>query len=84
MFSGKMHEVLGFSRIHQTPPDYHYFNSSVSTKRMHKARFQKKHLVTLFPGCDIENKTEKVICEENGYYQIYDCGKVRWELEINV
>ena len=82
MFSGKMYEKLGFSKTHQTPPDYHYVNTSVSSKRIHKARFQKKHLVKLFPGCDIEGKTEKQICEENGFYQIYDCGKIRWDRVI--
>ena len=82
MFSGAMYEKLGFTRTHQTPPDYYYVNTRVASWRVHKAKFQKKHLVNLFPGCDVENKTEKEICEENGYYQVYDCGKVRWDLDL--
>lgn len=82
MFSGNMYAKLGFTRTHQTPPDYYYINTSENNWRMHKAKFQKKHLVKMFPGCDIENKTEREICEENGYYQVYDCGKVRWDLAL--
>jgi hypothetical protein len=83
MFSGNMYAQLGFTRTHQTLPDYYYVNLRVATWRVHKAKFQKKHLAKLFPGCDIENKTEKEICEENGYYQVYDCGKVRWDLDLS-
>lgn len=83
MFSGNMYEKLGFTKVHQTPPDYCYVNTRVAGWRVHKAKFQKKHLVKRFPGCDIENKTEKEICEEHGYYQVYDCGKVRWDLTVN-
>ena len=82
MFSGKMYERLGFTRTHQTPPDYHYVNLRKIKWREHKSKFQKARLAEMFPGCDIENKTEREICEENGYYQIYDCGKVRWDLAI--
>lgn len=81
MFSGKMYEKIGFTRVHQTRPDYYYTKSSVGGFRLHKSKFQKKHLMKLFPGCDL-TKTEKEICEENGYFQVYDCGKIRWDLEL--
>lgn len=82
MFNGNMYEKLGFTKVHQTRPDYQYVNPSEIKWRSHKSNFQKKHLVRKFPGCDIENKTEKQICEENGYYQIYDCGKIRWDIDL--
>ena len=82
MFSGKMYEKLGFTFVHQTPPDYQYTNCAKFNWREHKAKFQKSRLQKMFPGCDIENKTERQICEENGYLQIYDCGKIRWDLEL--
>lgn len=83
LFSGRMYERLGFTLCHSTPPDYFYTTGRPKDGRMHKSGFQKKHLVRKFPGCDIENKTEKEICEENGLYQIYDCGKKRWDLVIS-
>ncbi len=83
LFTGKMYERLGFTLTHVTPPDYFYTQGRPKSGRQHKSRFQKRHLSVMFPGCDIENKTEREICEENGYYQIYDCGKTRWDLQIN-
>lgn len=82
MFSGKMYERLGFKKVHHTKPDYYYVNTRAAKWREHKSKFQKKHLVRLFPGCDVKNKTEKEICAENGYYQVFDCGKVRWDLTL--
>lgn len=80
IFSGKMYDKLGFTLAHQTPPDYSYITNRIERGRMHKSGFQKKHLVNMFPGCDIVNKTEWQICEENGFYRLYDCGKTRWDL----
>jgi hypothetical protein len=81
-FSGNMYEKLGFTMTRQSPPDYMYATTKLGCKREHKSKYQKKNLVKLFPGCDVENKTEKQICEENGLYQIFDCGKRRWDLTL--
>lgn len=78
LFSGKMYEVLGFAKTHTTRPDYFYTDGHV---RRHKAKFQKKHLAHLFPGCDL-SKTEREICEANGWYQLFDCGKTRWDYTV--
>lgn len=78
MFSGKMYEALGFVRTHETRPDYCYTDGQV---RVHKAKFQKSRLAKMYPGCDMK-KTEREICEENGWYQLFDCGKVRWDYTV--
>ena len=82
LFSGAMYEKLGFNKVHITKPDYTYTNGRVEFGRQHKAKFQKKHLVKMFLGCDVENKTELEICTENGLFRIYDCGKTRWDLNL--
>lgn len=82
MFSGSMYQKLGFNMMHKTKPDYAYTNGNAAFGRKHKSGFQKKHLQRLFPNCDTANKTEREICHENGLYQIFDCGKTRWDLKI--
>lgn len=80
-FSGGMYRALGFHLAHETAPDYAYVDGTIAFGRKHKSRFQKKYLTKLFPGCDL-SKTEWEICEENGLYRLYDCGKKRWDLQI--
>lgn len=80
-FSGRMYEALGFTLTHETAADYSYTTGRPEFGRRHKSAYQKKALAGMFPGCDLM-KTEKQICEENGLYQIYDCGKKRWDMVL--
>lgn len=81
LFTGDMYKALGFTLTHETAPDYYYTTGRIEFGRKHKSRFQKKYLPGFFPGCDL-TKTEWEICEANGLYRIYDCGKKRWDLVI--
>lgn len=81
VFSGKMYEQLGFTLTRETYPDYYYTNCKPEFGRKHKSAYQKRHLAEMFPGCDL-SKTEWEICEENGLYRIYDCGKKRWDYHV--
>lgn len=82
LFTGGMYKMLGFTLTHETAPDYYYTTGRIEFGRKHKSRFQKKYLPGLFPGCDL-TKTEWEICEANGLYRIYDCGKKRWDLTVD-
>jgi hypothetical protein len=76
-----LYENLGFKIDAELPPDYWYTTGDPKHGRKDKSDYELEHLETLFPGCDIHNKTEREICEENGLYQIYDCGKRKWVLD---
>lgn len=77
-FTGGMYEQLGFRKTGQTQPNYTYTKSG-DPKRHNKMGFQKKQLkVKLGEKYDPTN-TEKEMCEQLGYYRVYDCGLTRWE-----
>lgn len=77
-FTGGMYKKLGFVRVGQTQPNYTYVQAG-DTVRHNKMGFQKKKLqVRMGDGYD-PAKTEKELCEQLGYYRVYDCGLTRWE-----
>lgn len=80
LFSGGMYEALGFTKGEPTPPSYTYWKDN-SNERLHKSKFQHKHLPKLLDKYD-PTLTEKQNCENNGYYQIYDDGLTKWELTV--
>lgn len=73
MFNGKMYELLGFSQIHLSKPNYFWV---VNGLREHRFKYNKQKLIK--EGFD-PNKTEVEIMHERGYYRIWGCGQVRWE-----
>lgn len=81
MFTGSMYEKIGFTRVHETRPDYHYTTGYIEDRRIHKSRMQKKNLAKIFPSADM-TKTEVEICRENRLYQIFDCGKIRFDMKM--
>ena len=82
LFTGKVYELAGFKKIHTTQPDYKYLESGWDDTLHHKSKYQKKHLVERFGVEACEGKTERQITEENSIYQVYDCGKTRWEFVV--
>jgi hypothetical protein len=59
-------------------PNYWYVHKN-HFGRYHRFGFRKSEIKGLVPNG--ENKTEKEIMDELGYYRIYDCGsiKFRWK-----
>ena len=80
LFSGNMYKALGFSLVHETRPDYCYVSSG-SRWRHHKAQFQRKFLPDKLKSYD-PSISEVENCYANGWYQLFDCGKKRWQLDI--
>lgn len=65
---GNLYEVLGFKMIYKSRPDYKYI---VEGKREHKSKYKK-------PKGSL--KTESQLMKEAGIYKVYDCGKIKYEL----
>ena len=68
---GKMYKKLGFKKIKETRPDYKYI---VDKKRVHKSNFKKSNLNT--------SLTESQYMKENKINRIWDCGKIKFEMNI--
>jgi hypothetical protein len=79
LFSGNMYAKLGFTLEHHTEPDYCYVNNNSNVGRVHKAKFQRKYLPNTLASFD-PSKTEVQNCYDNGWYQLFDCGKKKWVL----
>lgn len=80
LFKGSMYEKLGFTLEHETNPDYCYVSRNPKVGRVHKSKFQRKHLPNKLNNFDPE-KTEVQNCYDNGWYQLFDCGKKKWSLK---
>jgi hypothetical protein len=68
---GSLYYQLGFSDINESLPDYKYV---VDNKRIHKSNFKKSKLKYT---C-----TEKEYITSIGVYKIWDCGKIKFELNL--
>jgi hypothetical protein len=84
LFTGNMYKSAGFSAVANLPPDYQYVSGQgrVRSKRAcQKSWFeaQSKTSKILFDP----SLTERELAALNGLYQLYDRGKVRWELVIS-
>lgn len=74
MSNGNLYKKMGFEEISSSYPDYKYV---VNGKRLHKSNFKKEKL-----GIKGESITEKEYMLDQGIYQIYDCGKIKYKLEL--
>lgn len=75
LFDGRLYETLGFTKKHETKPNYWYV---VNKKRFHRFNFRKSKLVS--EGFD-PNKSEFEIMRERNINKIYDCGNIKWIYE---
>jgi hypothetical protein len=73
-FTGLVKHHIGFSIIGKTQPALWYTDG---VKLHHRRFLTKKTLIEKY-GFD-SNITKKAMLEELGYYQIYDCGKLKLE-----
>lgn len=82
VFSGNMYQRLGFSLVGESVPDYWYVSSRIQDGRQHKSRFQRKFLPRRLKSFD-PSLSESENCHANGWYQLFDCGKKKWELRVS-
>jgi len=78
-FSGAMYKALGFDLVSESAPDYKYVNGSYKVGRIHKSKFQRKNLPDMLSVFN-PNLSEAENCRNNGWYQLFDCGKKKWVL----
>lgn len=81
LFEGGMYEALGFKLKTKIRPTYTYMKPSEGI-RLHKSNFRHSKLARKFGENYDPKLTEKQNCENNGYYQVYDCGLTKWELTV--
>jgi hypothetical protein len=73
-----VYTTAGFKYVHTSEPNYWYVKSS--SKRMHRANFQKHMLLSKHPQFTKEH-TEKHIMTELGYSRVWDCGHHKYVLD---
>lgn len=69
----------GFKYIKNTSPNYWYLNISDFGTRIDK-NYARKNIIT--DKKDIKNKTDWKIMQEKGYDRIWDCGYMKFEMNI--
>jgi very-short-patch-repair endonuclease len=74
----------GFEFVGYTNPNYWYFKKGDFTKRNHRFNFRKCVLsnVLLEMNINIENKTEWEMAKEIGMDRIWDCGYMKFEINL--
>jgi hypothetical protein len=81
LFSGGLYEKIGFSKDFVSKPSYWYVHPSRKV-RFPKAAFKRSALSKMKDFVFDPSKSERENCENNGYFQLYDCGKTRWVLNL--
>jgi hypothetical protein len=74
---GGLYETLGFIKINSNKPNYSYI---INKERKHRFNFRKERLKK--QGFDTTNKTEHEIMLDRKIYRIYDCGTIKYVLNI--
>lgn len=72
---GNVYKKLGYEMAERLPPDYTYVSQKI---RISKQSSQKKHL--LKKGAIGVTETE--MANSLGYKRIWDCGKIKWTLNL--
>jgi hypothetical protein len=72
-----LYTKIGFTKVGETSPNYFYIGKGL--RRLHRFNFTKASLVEA--GGD-PDKTEWQIMQENGYDRIWDCGHLKYEMNI--
>jgi hypothetical protein len=78
-FDGRMYELIGFTAAKQYGPDYKVLRAGIDV-RMHKSSVQKSRLKIMLGDKFDQSKTESQLCSENHIFRVWDCGKIRYEM----
>lgn len=72
---GNLYKKLGFTHIHDSPPNYFYINDGNRESRL---KYQKHKLKNILPIYD-ETLSESQNMKNNGFLKIWDCGNMVFE-----
>jgi hypothetical protein len=78
---GDLYKLAGFTIETIIPPDYSYINQTTTT-RHHKFGYRHKFLSTKLAKYD-KNVSEAENMKNNNIYRIWDCGKIKYVININ-
>lgn len=78
--NGDMYRKLGFTEIGISGP-YYWYTRDYKT-RIHRFRLRKTRL-KMWDVCYDKSWTERQLAVANGYVRIWDCGQIKFELNIN-
>lgn len=72
---GNVYKKIGFAKTHDFPPNYSYIkkDNRFSKQSLTKTRLRKLGGV---------GNTEREMALSLGYRRIWDCGKIKWELDL--
>jgi len=76
-----IYQKSGFEFIGKTPPSFFYIDVKNYTNRKHRFSLAKHKLLELYGGD--KSKTARELANEAGYDRIWDCGTLKFELNIN-
>jgi len=74
---GSLYEKAGFHHKKNISPDYSYVKGD---QRISKRNFRSTTGLPDLPGWEQGIRDEKILTQMNGYYRIYDCGKLVYRL----
>jgi hypothetical protein len=77
--NGKLYDTLGFNNVLEVNPSYFYIRENTdSLVRYHKTRFKKNNQAKMFSTNYNGKLTEYENAANNGYYRLWDAGKIKW------
>jgi len=79
--TGNVYEKMGFIYEYTTRPNYYYFGKLSNWKRKHRYSYNKQNLMKILNLQETE-LTETQLADECKLYKIYDCGHMKFKLEI--
>lgn len=77
--NGQLYKTSGFVIDKYQDPSYYY--SLRGSARMNRQQFMKAKIKKKYPDIDI-TMTEEEIMKLLGYQRIWDCGKIKWIIEV--
>lgn len=78
--NGDMYLKNKWSLIRESKASYYYINTNdKNANREYRFKYKKSSLEKLFPLSYDKNKSEKIIMQENGYYQVFNLGQLVFE-----
>jgi hypothetical protein len=76
---GTLYENLNFKKMHVNKPTFFYFNNNKNI-RYHRFSYRKEILIK--NGWYDKNKTIDEILLEHKIYKIYDCGTIKYQMNL--
>lgn len=76
--TGGVYTTNGWTHEYDTPPDYQYV---IGNTRVRKQNYRRKYLPDKLDVFD-PSLSETKNMENNGYYRIYDCGLMKFSIDI--